>query len=197
MLEALKNPVTYFLSMIVVFSVASLPSSPPTLMAAKANPPWLLATLGGAAAGLAGIFDYHLVRRVFRFQALDRVRRHPLFERAERWAKVAPFLTVTLFAAFPLPFMIPRVLVPLSGYSLPRYSIAVALGRFGRVFVIAAFGQLVDIPGWILEAALLAALLVAAIGAIFRSRSAETPPAAPAAPAAHEEQDQDRTAPQG
>jgi uncharacterized membrane protein YdjX (TVP38/TMEM64 family) len=168
LLEALKNPVAYFFAMIVVFSAASLPSSPPTLMAAKANPPLLLAALGGLAAGLAAVFDYHLVRRVFRLRTLEEVRRHPLFDRAERWAKVAPFFTVALFAALPLPFMIPRVLVPLSGCSLPRYALAVAVGRFVRVFVIALFGKIVDIPGWLLAAALALALFVIAGSAVYR-----------------------------
>jgi uncharacterized membrane protein YdjX (TVP38/TMEM64 family) len=137
-------------------------------MAAKVNPPWLLAALGGLAAALAAVFDYHLVRRVFRLRTLEEVRRHRLFDRAERWAKVAPFFTVALFAALPLPFMIPRVLVPLSGYPLPRYAVAVAIGRFARVFVLAAFGKIVDVPVWVLEAILALALILAAGGALYR-----------------------------
>jgi uncharacterized membrane protein YdjX (TVP38/TMEM64 family) len=167
-LEAVRNPVAYFLAMIVVFSAASLPPTPPTLMAAKANPAWLLAVLGAAAAGIAAVVDYHLVRRVFRIGALERARRHPLFERAERWAKVAPFFTVVLFAALPLPFMIPRVLVPVTGYPLHRYAAAVAVGRLPRVFVLAAFGQVFDVPSWILEALFAGGVALAGLGALFR-----------------------------
>jgi uncharacterized membrane protein YdjX (TVP38/TMEM64 family) len=167
-LEAVRNPVAYFFAMIAVLSVASLPPSPPTLMAAKANAPWLLATLAAAAGGVAAVFDYYLVRRAFRIGALDRVRRHWLFEHAERWAKLAPFLTVFVFAALPLPFMIPRVLVPLSGYPLRRYVLAVVLGRWPRVFVIAAFGQLVDVPVWVIEALFAGGIALAALGAILR-----------------------------
>lgn len=168
MLEAVKNPVVYFFTMIAVLSAASLPPSPPTLMAAKSNPPWLLATLAAVAAAVAAVFDYYLVRRVFRIRTLDRVRRHRLFERAERWAKVAPFFTVALFAAVPLPFMIPRVLVPLSGYPVGRYAAAVALGRWPRVFVIAAFGQVFEIPTWLLEVFFAGGVVLAVLGAIFR-----------------------------
>jgi uncharacterized membrane protein YdjX (TVP38/TMEM64 family) len=172
MLEAIRNPLAYFATMIVVFSAASLPPSLPTLMAAKANPAWLVATLGATAAAVAAIFDYHLVRRAFRVRALERARAHPLFARAEGWAKVAPFFTVALFAAIPLPFMIPRVLVPLSGYPLLRYMAAVAVGRWPRVFVIAAFGRVVDIPTWLLEAAFAAAVAsVVALAALRKLRS--------------------------
>lgn len=146
-----RDPVAYFLAMIVVFSAASLPPAPPTLMAAKDNHPLLLAVLAAIAAGIAACFDWWLVRRVFSIGALTRVRRHRLFDRAERWAKVAPFLTVLVFAAIPLPFIIPRVLMPVTGYPLLRYAGAVALGRFPRVLVIAAFGRAVDIPTWALE----------------------------------------------
>jgi uncharacterized membrane protein YdjX (TVP38/TMEM64 family) len=167
-LEAVKNPIAYFFAMIAVFSVASLPPSPPTLMAAKVNPPWLLATLAAVAAAIAAVFDYYLIRRAFRVRTLDRLRRHRLFARAERWAKVAPFFTVALFAAVPLPFMMPRVLVPVSGYPVGRYAAAVALGRWPRVFVIAAFGTLVDVPAWMLDALFGAGVLLAVLGALFR-----------------------------
>jgi uncharacterized membrane protein YdjX (TVP38/TMEM64 family) len=176
-LGAVKNPIVFFLAMIVVFSAASLPPSPPVLMAAKSNPPWLLATLGAVAAGLAAVLDYYLVRRVFRVGALVRVRSHRLFERAEHWAKVAPFFTVALFAAVPLPFTIPRVLVPLSGYPVPRYAAAVAIGRFPRVFVLAAFGQAFDIPAWVLEVLFAAGIALAALGAVLRGAAGREPPA--------------------
>lgn len=182
MLEAVRSPVVYFFVMIAVFSAASLPPSPPTLMAAKCNPPWLLATVAAVAAGIAAVLDHYLVRRVFRVGALDRVRRHRLFERAERWAKVAPFFTVVLFAAVPLPFMIPRVLVPLSGYPVPRYAAAVAIGRFPRVFVLASFGQVFDVPVWALEALFAGGVALAALGALARRVGAEPPPP-PAPPA--------------
>jgi uncharacterized membrane protein YdjX (TVP38/TMEM64 family) len=167
-LEVVRRPVAYFLAMIVVFSAASLPPSPPTLIAAKANPAWLLTSLGGTAAAIAAVVDYHLVRRVFLIDALERVRHHRLFERAERWAKVAPFLTVLTFAAIPLPFMIPRVLIPLGGYPLHRYAAAVALGRASRVFVLATFGQVFDIPTWMLESFFVAGVVLAALGALAR-----------------------------
>jgi uncharacterized membrane protein YdjX (TVP38/TMEM64 family) len=167
-LEVVKNPIAYFAAMLVVLSAASLPPSAPTLMAAKANPPWLLALLASVAGGIAAVFDWYVVRRLFRIATLDRVRRHRLFDRAERMAKVAPFLTVVVFAALPLPFVIPRVLMPCSGYPVQRYAAAVMLGRFPRIYVIAAFGQAFDIPTWMLEAIFAAGVTVAVVTAILR-----------------------------
>jgi uncharacterized membrane protein YdjX (TVP38/TMEM64 family) len=181
-LEAVKSPVVYFFAMMAVFLSGVIPPSPTTLMAAKANPPWLLATLAALAAAITAALDHYLVRRVFRVRALERVRRHRFFERAERWAKVAPFFTVVLFAALPLPFAIPRVLVPVSGYPLHRYVPAVALGRWPRIFVIASFGQVVDVPSWLLEAAFVSALVLALVGALLRRAGWIGAPAPPSAP---------------
>jgi uncharacterized membrane protein YdjX (TVP38/TMEM64 family) len=184
-LEVVRNPIAYFFAMIVVFSAASLPPSPPTLMAAKDNAPWLLATLGAVAAGIAAIGDWFFVRRVFRVGTLERVRQHRMFERCERWAKVAPFLTIVAFAALPLPFLIPRVMMPVTGYPWPRYAAAVAIGRFPRVFVIAAFGQAFDIPTGVLEALFAAGVALAAISALLRqlgwigAKKGDEPPAEP------------------
>lgn len=168
MLEAVRNPVAYFFAMIAVMSVASLPPSPPTLMAAKSNPAWLLALLASVAAAIAAVFDYWFVRRVFSLDGLARVRRHPLFDRAERWAKVAPFFTVAIFAALPLPFMIPRVLMPLTSYPRLRYVSAVALGRFPRVYVLASFGQVFDVPTWMLEAFFAGGIALMVLSALLR-----------------------------
>jgi uncharacterized membrane protein YdjX (TVP38/TMEM64 family) len=181
-LEVVRSPVAYFFAMIVVFSAASLPPSPPTLMAAKSNPAWLLALLGGAAAMVAAVVDYYLVRRVFRLGALERARRHVLFARAERWARVAPFLTIVAFAVLPLPFMIPRVLMPVTGYPLRRYAAAVGVGRFQRVFVLATFGQIFDVPGWVLEVLFAGGVVMAIGSALLRGGRGSDPGVAPREP---------------
>ena len=168
MFDFIQHPLGYFLVMIPVLSVLSLPLEPATMIIAKVSAPWEIALLGSAAAAVAACFDYFFVRRVFRIGALDRLRGHRLFSRAERYAKVAPFLTILAFAALPLPFAICRVMMPLISYPFPKYVAATALGRLPRIYVLAAFGKLFDIPNWILGAFLIGALLLAALGALFR-----------------------------
>ncbi len=168
MLGFIQHPLGYFLVMLPVLSVLSLPLEPATLMIAKVCPPWEIALLASLAAGFAAVFDYFFVRRVFRIGALDRLRERRLFSRVEAIAKVAPFLTILVFAALPLPFVIVRVMMPITGYSLPKYVVATAIGRFPRVYVLAAFGQLVDVPTWVLEVFLVGAVVLAALGALFR-----------------------------
>lgn len=168
MFDFIQHPLGYFLVMIPVLSVLSLPLEPATLIIAKVAPPWEIALLGSAAAVVAACFDYFFVRRVFRIGALERLRAHRLFSRVERYAKVAPFLTILAFAALPLPFVIPRVMMPLVGYAFPKYVTATAIGRLPRIYVLAAFGKLFDIPNWILGAFLIGAVVLAGLGALFR-----------------------------
>jgi uncharacterized membrane protein YdjX (TVP38/TMEM64 family) len=163
-----RELLAYFGVMTAAFSFLSIPPSLPTLYFAKAGPPWLIALLASLGAAAAAVIDYHVVRRVFRFAALERVRGHQFFERFERWAKVAPFWTTVAFAALPLPYVLPRVLMPLSGYPLRRYMAAAALGRYPRVFVLAVFGDAFEIPKEILLALLVAGMAVTGATALVR-----------------------------
>jgi len=142
----LQELALYFGFMLLAFSVLPQPLAPATLLAAKHASPWSIALAAASAAAIAAAVDHVLVRRAFSLKKLAEIREHKLFKRAEGWVKVAPFLTTTSFAALPLPFLIVRVLLPLSGYSLGKYVSAVAFGRFLRIYVIAAVGQALDIP---------------------------------------------------
>jgi uncharacterized membrane protein YdjX (TVP38/TMEM64 family) len=175
-----RDLLAYFGVMTASFSILSLPPpAPPTLYFARAAPPWALAAVATAAAAVSAVFDYHFVRRMFRLTALERVRQSRLFERFERWAKVSPFWTTVAFAALPLPFTLPRVLMPLSGYPLPRYVGAVALGRYPRIFVIASFGRAFEIPKEVLLVLLVGGAVAGGVSALVRHRRRGPSPTPP------------------
>jgi uncharacterized membrane protein YdjX (TVP38/TMEM64 family) len=184
-----ERPIGYFLVMIPVQTVLSLPLEPATMIIAKVAAPWKIALLGSGAGAVAAVFDYFFVRRVFRIAALDRLRARRLFSRVEAVAKVAPFLTILVFAVLPLPFVIVRVMMPITGYPLPRYAAATALGRIPRFYVLALFGQVFDVPNWVLGAVLVGALVLGGVGALLRRLGwiGGKPADAPAAAAIAEE----------
>lgn len=152
----------YFLFMTATTSILSLPLAPATLLVAKLAPPWAVASIATAASIVSACFDHWFVRRAFRLRALESMRTRTLFVKAERWAKVAPFWTIAGFAGLPLPFILMRVLMPLSGYPMRRYVAATGLGRFPRFYVIAAFGAVVDIPNEVLVGLLVAGVVLSA-----------------------------------
>lgn len=170
LVPAAASALALFFGFMLFASLVPQPLTPATLLAAKAAPAWAVAVVGAIAAGLAAILDHHLVRRAFRVQTLAEIRKKSLFQRAEGWVRVAPFLTTVAFAALPLPFMIVRVLVPLTGYPVTRYVLAVALGRLPRVFVVAALGKALEIPTEVLVVALCIGVTATLIGAVVKRR---------------------------
>lgn len=187
MLLLARDLLAYFGLMTVVFLSGFIPPSPPTLFFAQSHsaPPWLIALAASMAAAVGAVFDHHFVRRAFRIAAFERARKHRLFEYFERWAKVAPFLTTTTFAAVPLPFFLVRVLMPLSGYPIRRYVAAVALGRYPRIFVIATIGKNIEIPDEILIGVFVTGSVIGGASALvryLRNRKARAAPPEPPAP---------------
>jgi uncharacterized membrane protein YdjX (TVP38/TMEM64 family) len=77
---------------------------------------------------------------------LGRVRRRGV-KKTEDLFRRSPFSAI-LFAGFtPDPFFPVRLLVVITGCSLPRYLMGVLLSRPPRFLLLAAFGSLVPIPG--------------------------------------------------
>lgn len=150
----------YFAAMVGTFLVV-MPLEPATMLAVKVASPWLVAAVATLAAAVTATFDWHFVRRVYRLGALERMRKRPIVQRAERAAKVAPFWTIFTFAAIPLPFVVIRILMPLSGYPLGRYVGAVCLGRYPRILAIAYLGAWIEIPTPVLFGVLGAAVVLA------------------------------------
>jgi uncharacterized membrane protein YdjX (TVP38/TMEM64 family) len=139
------SPLQYF-GVMVASMLLGQPLMAPTLLAGQVSPPWMVATVAAAAGVVTAVFDYVVVRRTARIQRLQELQRHRYFERAARYAKVAPFFTTGAFAGLPLPFWMVRIMMPISGYPITRYAVAVAIGRFCRMFVVASFGKAFEIP---------------------------------------------------
>ncbi len=85
--------------------------------------------------------------------------------RVVRWGTarfaVAPMTTVIFFAVTPLPFWVVRSLAILREYSISRFMIATAIGRFPRFFIYAWLGATLSVPTYIIVAVIVLGALVA------------------------------------
>jgi uncharacterized membrane protein YdjX (TVP38/TMEM64 family) len=85
--------------------------------------------------------------------------------RVVRWGidrfAVAPMTTVIFFAVTPLPFWVVRSLAILREYSISRFMIATAIGRFPRFFLYAWLGATLSVPTYIIVAVIVLGALVA------------------------------------
>ena len=103
-------------------------------------PPAEVAALGTLADLMVEYVDYHVFRALCGGARARQALQHPMVQRAIRWFNRAPFLTTFIFALTPLPDWALRLVAPAAGYSVPRYLLAMGLGRFPNFLVFAAAG---------------------------------------------------------
>ncbi len=108
--------------------------------------------------------NWHIYAWVLNWDRLDGFREN-------RWVgwgvdrfATAPITTIIFFAATPLPFWVARSLAILHHYSLKRFMLATAVGRFPRFFVYAWLGSALSIPTYLIITVIVLGAMVA-IGA--------------------------------
>ncbi len=185
--EPTVAPLTAFLLITVWVHGPASPFLPaayePVLIAfGQMYPPLLIASLGTVGDLYVEYLDYHLFRRLGGFGPYAALQRQPLFARAMNLFRRRPFLTVWFFACSPLPDWMIRLIAPAAGYPIPRYLLAMALGRLPRFWLLAAIG------GWWqpdprlvfgTAVAVMGSLLVVVLWRRQRARARETAPTLP------------------
>jgi membrane protein YqaA with SNARE-associated domain len=124
-----------------------LPSaSEPILLAfGKLYPPLLLALLGVAAIALVEWLNYRVFGAVLLARRMEKVRSARVTGWVMRWFEIQPFGTVVIAALTPIPFWLARCCAVISHYPMPRFIVATAIGRFPRIWLIAAAGTLLPV----------------------------------------------------
>lgn len=124
-----------------------LPSaSEPILLAfGKLYPPLLLALLGVAAIALVEWLNYRVFGAVLLARRMEKVRAARVTRWVMRWFEIQPFGTVVIAAMTPIPFWLARCCAVISRYPMPRFIVATAVGRFPRIWLIAAAGTLLPV----------------------------------------------------
>lgn len=141
---------------------AFLPAaSEPVLIAfGRLYPPLLLAGIGIVAIVLVEFLNYIVFDAILHSEKLSKLRDAKIVQLVVRWFNAQPFVTVTVAALTPIPFWIARTCAVLSRYSIARYMCATALGRFVRIFLIAAVGSALPLTTGQIVAVGVAAMVV-------------------------------------
>lgn len=121
-------------------------------------PPVAVAALGTLADLLVEYVDYHVFRVLCTGAHTRRTLDHRVVQQAIRWFNRAPFLTTFVFALTPLPDWAIRLVAPAAGYPVPRYLLAMGLGRFPNFLLFAAAGTV-----WHPDARVLVVMLCASV----------------------------------
>ncbi len=144
--SSLWQLVLYFWYSIPSNSFVYLPNEPGVLFAAAVYSPWVVAVVGGVATMIACIIDYAVIKRVFEFQQVARVKQTGIYKKAIQCFYWRPWPTIAVLAVTPLPFYPVRVLAPSSGYPLWRYTSASVIGRSCRYYLLAIGGSWMHVP---------------------------------------------------
>jgi uncharacterized membrane protein YdjX (TVP38/TMEM64 family) len=137
--------------------------------------PVLVGALGVAGTLAVEYVNYRLYGAAIHSRPLTALREHRVARRVAGWFRAQPFLTVVVVAFTPIPFWIARILASMTRYSIPRYLVAIAIGRFPRLVLYAAVGLVIPFTaGQILLVGLvLTAILAVAIALKTRRRLSE------------------------
>ncbi len=99
---------------------------------------------------IACIIDYAVLTPVFFRTRVSRMKDTRIYQKTVYYYQKAPFFTNFMAAISPVPFYPVRVLSVSSAYPLWKYTSSVLLGRIPRYFILALFGDLLNIPNWVI-----------------------------------------------
>ncbi|MFQ5688886.1 MAG: VTT domain-containing protein [Gemmatimonadota bacterium] len=139
---------------------------PVLMLFGRVYPPPLIASLGALGILYVEFLTYQMYRKLLGLDQLRQARESRLTHSVVRLFRRAPFFSVWLCALTPLPFWAVQILSPLSGYPVQRHLLATLLGRFPRLWLLAALGLWWQVPAsYLIGGAGIASLLAIGIGA--------------------------------
>ena len=143
--------IMFFYSIPSNCAVSVFPHEPAMILYGKTVNAWHLATIATLGTLLAAFLDYRFFSTLLNIEVTAaHYRERPFYRKARSWFYKAPFVSLVVAGASPIPFFPFKFLVYASRYPIWRYLLAAALGRFPRYLVLALLGYVLKIPTWII-----------------------------------------------
>ena len=176
-------PVLYFVANsapLVWLAVVSLPANSPLspllptffepliIQAAKWSPVWAVTLVACSGYMYMEYLNWHVYAWVLNWDRLAEFRSRRSVRWGVRMFAHSPFWMVVIFAFTPLPFWAGRTLAILHHYPLGRFMLATAIGRVPRWLLYAWFGSRMNIPVWVLVAAIVVPALAVIVSRLVR-----------------------------
>jgi len=162
----------YFVYMSLACSIIPLPTPPYVIGMGKIFDPWIIALLGALGNCIAGFFEYYILTWIFsKTELRQKIEASKLFKRFIAIFNRAAFLSILLtsFSPVPLdPFYLAAILIR---YSLPKYLLAIFIGKYLRYYTLAQLGDSFQIPDQYLVIMLIALVTVPVIVAFVLKRN--------------------------
>lgn len=137
----------YFAYMSLACALIPLPTPPYVIALGKVFHPGIVAVVGAVANCLAALVEYYVIIWFFSKTTLQqRVETNPIFQRFAYYFQRATFACLIFTGFTPLPFEPFRLAAIVIRYNVPKYLLAVFVGRSIRYYLIALIGHTYPIP---------------------------------------------------
>ena len=163
--------VGYFVYMSASCSILPLPTPPYVIGMGKIFNPWLIAFLGALGNSFAAFFEYYLMTWLFsRSELQQKIEANKYFQRLVNIFNRAAFPCIVFTGFSPLPLDPFRFTAILTRYSIPKYLLAMFVGKYLRYYLLALLGDSFQIHNRYLFIMLLSLVLIPIIIAFIISR---------------------------
>ena len=162
----------YFAYMSFACTLIPLPTPPYVIALGKVFQPGIVACVGAVANCLAALAEYYLITWLFSKTTLQqRVETNRIFQRFSHYFQRAAFACLIFTGVTPIPFEPFRLAAILIRYNVPKYLLAVFIGRFIRYYLVALIGHFYSIPNRYLIAMVIALIMISVIGVFVKGRT--------------------------
>jgi uncharacterized membrane protein YdjX (TVP38/TMEM64 family) len=126
--------------------------------------PLFVALVGSIGSCIAAFLEYHFITWLFSKTELHhKIEANKYFQKIKNFFNKAAFSCITFTAFLPIPFDPVRFAAILTHYMLPRYLLAIFIGKYPRYYLLAFLGESFQISNRILILMLIVMVLVTII----------------------------------
>ena len=132
----------FFVYMSAACSVLPLPTPPYVIGMGKIFNPYLIALLGAFGNSIAAFLEYHFISWLFsRNELQQKIEANKFFQRLTIFFNRAAFPCIVFTGFSPLPVDPFRFTAILTRYFMPKYLLAMFIGKYLRYYLLALLGD--------------------------------------------------------
>ena len=166
--------VSFFIFMSISCSILPLPTPPYVIGIGKIFHPLFVALVASIGSCIAAFLEYHFITWLFSKTELQRkIEESKSYQKIKNFFNKTAFSCITFTAFLPIPFDPVRFAAILTRYFLPRYLLAIFIGKYPRYYLLAYIGESFQVSNQILLIMLFVLVLIP-IFAAFISRQKQT-----------------------
>jgi membrane protein YqaA with SNARE-associated domain len=132
------------------FLIAVAPHEPVFLFFSRHYEPLTITLVAVAGTVLTEVINYSVLKFVFDLGTVERLGKGKVVRQVVRLFDRAAFGALLIAGVTPIPFFPFRFLVVLDHYPWYRYALAVLISRGIRFYLLALFGNVVEVPNYVI-----------------------------------------------